>query len=324
VKLHWGLLAFAVSLQAAYADDAPQDLHAAALQDPRTATLLTANSATPTVQSLASPFLAAISSDEQTATVSGKFNLGNILRLPASADFLTVTAQTPVSQGSDFTNVATLDGLTGSSSVEFRVSLLEGGVEYHKEPAPEGPQRPLPIWLVTFNGKVGTQDHQYYDPTTLLQHTSHTTSWQTGASVGGILTGSHFGDGQASFNLSFDYQEFYQDGDTGESRTQCLTPDNCVTGFIGAPVLMHQGLLSGDLRWIGTIQFGKAAYEYPLGLEVKVTYDPIRNSEAVQVPIYFATDDKNALTGGVRYDWQSDSHVSTIGVFVSKAFSIGF
>jgi len=265
------------------------------------------------LQSLASPFLAAINSDEKTATISGKFDLGG----DSWGKFLTVTAQTPVAQGSDFTNAATLDGLTSSSSVEFRFSLLGGGPAGHARIQKAGPvTTPADETVITFDGKVGSQDHQYYDPATLLQHTSHTVSWQAGASLGRI-----FADGHVSLNLNFDYQEFYQDGDTGQTRTQCLVADNCVTGFIGAPVLTHSGLLSGDLRWIDKIGLG--AKQYPIGAELKVTYDPIRDAEAVQVPIYFATDNNGALTGGVRYDWQSDRHVSTIGVFVSSAFNLG-
>ena len=300
-----------LSCQMANAADVTLDTDEAAHQ---TAALATGGSAgNPALQTLLSPFLAAVNSDEQTATISGKFDLGG------SADvskYITVTAQTPISQGSDFTNIATLDGLTASSNVEVRLSLFGGGPADSRHFLKDGSKTPAASWVVTFDGKVGSQDHQYFDPTTLLQHTSHTTSWQAGGSAGTI-----FDSGHASFNVSFDYQEFYQDGDTGESRTQCLTPDNCVTGFIGAPLLMHSGLLSGDLRWIGKVGFDKTK-QYPLGAEIKVTYDPIRDAEAVQVPVYFATDDKGSLTGGVRYDWQSDSHVSTIGVFVSTAFSL--
>lgn len=324
------ILALAASLQAAYADDqaadqnqvpppatlpaAPATLPADVQErvDLQKITLLTAGADEQGFQSLSQMFFTQLNSDEQTATTSGKFDVSSLFGADPTTDYLTVTAETPLSQQGDFNNLATLDGLVKASSVQFRLSLLGGGFPRIGAPLHPGAQHDTPfVWVATLDGKVGSQDHDYFDPTTLLQHTATTTPWQVGGSFAGL-----FGDGHASFSLSFDYQEYFQDGDTGEERSQCLTVDNCVTGFIGAPVLKHQGLLSGDLRWVGEIN------HHPIAAELKVTYDPIQDTEAVQVPIYYNTDDQGKLTGGLRLNWNSTDHVVTIGVFASTAFNL--
>ena len=268
---------------------------------------------------------AAVNSDQQTATVSAVFNLPPLSANLASNDYLTVTAQSPVLRDSTFVNIASLDGMAKSSSITFKYSGMLGAFDFDSANAAllaraQGKDTAdalllannYDVWLFSLDGKVGSQKHDYIDPATLASVTSYTTSWQAGGSVGYV-----FDKGRMSFSLSADYQEFYQDGGDGMTSTTCLSSDNCATGFIGAPVLTHQALITSDMRWIGS--FGK----HPLGAELKVTYDPIGNTEAVELPVYLMTDDKGGLTGGVRYDWTSTNHISTVGVFVSSAFSLG-
>jgi len=319
---HLTIVALVASLQAAHADDevaqaagaeaVKQEAAAEDIRDDQQQGTLLTGANGQGFQSLSQMFFTQLNSDEQTATISGKFDISSLFGAKPTRGYLTVTAETPLSQQADFSNLATLDGLVKASSVQVRLSLLGGGPKRIVHQRNEGLQPDVPpIWVVTLDGKVGSQDHDYYDPTTLIKHTATTTPWQVGGSVAGV-----FAKGHASFNLSFDYQEFFQDGDTGEEHSQCLTVDNCVTGFIGAPVLKHQGLLSGDMRWIGKVG------NYPLGVELNVTYDPIQDAEAVQVPIYFNTDNSGSLTGGLRFNWNSTDHVVTVGVFASTAFNL--
>lgn len=294
------VLALALSLPAAHAQDA-SDVKAGQQQ---TAAMATGGSTGQGFQTLLSPFSFNMNSDEQTISLTGKFDLS---KTDPDHNLLTVTAQAPLAQASDFTNLSSLDGLVKATTIEVRLALLGGGPQWAEGIKTEGQKEPLASWTATLDAKVGTQDHDYFDPTTLIQHTAHTTPWQVGGSAGYLFAGGH-----TAFNLSFNYQQFSQDGDTGAARTQCLTPDNCVTGFIGAPVRMDQALLTGDMRWIDKIG------NYPLGAELNVTYDPIHDTEAVQVPIYLSTNDDGALSGGVRFGWNSTDHVAKFGVFVAS------
>jgi hypothetical protein len=279
--------------------------------------------ATPGGFFLGQPFQASVNSDTQTVTLTGSFRLfGHWMEVPDGYepvnDHLSVTISTPLTQDADFTNTTTLDGLIKATSVSFSYSLVGGTFRFKDLNSPADPDQ-VPTWVVSLNGKVGTQHHEYFDPLTLAQHTLDTTPWQVGGSAGyffGADKATKQPDNMA-LNLTFSYQQFYQDGDTGESRTLCLTVDNCVTGFIGAPVRTEKALITGDFRWIGA--FGT----HPIGLDVSVTYDPITDAESVQIPLYLMTDGSGALTGGLRYNWSSESHLSTIGVFASTAFDIG-
>jgi hypothetical protein len=70
----------------------------------------------------------AANTDEQTATVSASFNVWPTHGVGAAQrTILSVAAQTPLGQGDDFTNVATLDGLTKATSISFKFAYLDGG-----------------------------------------------------------------------------------------------------------------------------------------------------------------------------------------------------
>lgn len=168
----------------------------------------------------------------------------------------------------------------------------------------------LLIWSV--NGGFGYDQHVYYDPTTLVKNTANKTPWHAGAAVSYVPE-----SWDMSLNASFTYQEAFQDSNLGMPQIKCINSGaTCVNGFIGAPTLQDKALLGGDFRW--TPKFGNI----PIGIDPGFTYDALHGAEAVQFPIYLVADADNNLTGGIRYDWTSTTHISTVGVFVSSKFSI--
>jgi hypothetical protein len=177
---------------------------------------------------------------------------------------------------------------------------------------------PIPLWMFSLNSKVGYEQHVYYDLTSLSKSTLNKTPYQFGGEATYVFT-----SGNESLNLTFNYQQAYQDADKGVTQTKCkvtVSPNiNCVTGFIGAPTTQDKALLSLDYRFVGS-SLPIIGTRY--GIDPGFTYDAKARSEAVQFPVYLMTDSSKNLTGGIRYDWTSTSHVSTVGLFVSAAFSL--
>ena len=368
------------------------------------ANTVASDSSTPAGQVLSdkdSPLVqAAINTDEKIVTVSGTFRLDHPLlgEDTASAEYVMLTAQTPLAQGQNYTNTATLDGLTKATSFSFKFvhsspsfvsgtggaralssresqaacraiqelarsnppsndpffeaaqpyycrdpqaalnkrKALDDEYKAHNAGGPEAEKQivadalvehdlekkydawtatleatPKPAWAVIVNGKVGYEQHMYFDPVTLAPNTANKTPWQAG------IAGSYLPEGNLSLNLGFNYQESFQDADMGTTRTKCINSGaTCVNGFIGAPALRDRALLSFDLRWI------PKPFGIPIGFDPGVTYDAVADAEAFQFPVYFMTDADHNLTGGVRYDWTSATHTSTVGLFVSTAFNV--
>ncbi|MBV9992603.1 MAG: hypothetical protein JOZ72_15090 [Alphaproteobacteria bacterium] len=340
-------------------------------------------------------FQATLNTDEKTASITGTFNLKPFGREPEK-DYLSFTIQTPQSQGQNYTNTVTLDGLTKATTLSLKFIHSWGGFvrgsseatfaspswqtacwDLFKQATSDlhSPQPfktcdagflkditadratrdeaarvqgassttvaqnkaledklakelddlnknvlpvPADLWIVSLGGSVGYEQHNYYDPVTLAAGSLDKTPWQASASLGYVPK-----ELPVSFNLSAKYQESYLDGGNGTTQTKCINSGaTCVNGFIGAPLLHDKALIGADIRWIGNL----SAFGIPFGLDPGVTYDAIGGQTAVQVPLYLLTfkDDKGAehLSGGIRYDWTSTTHVSTVGIFVSTAFSL--
>lgn len=287
----------------------------ASLQDHQARMARAATEGTTSPSTFAPTINFSINSDEKNAKLSGVFDIGG--------QNLTITAQTPFNQGQNYVNIVSLDGLTKASSLSF---------SYEFKPA--GGANSFGLRSFALNGNIGYEQHDFYDPITLAGESTTKTPWQIGLKAGWLLwartdsagkilkdTAGNISSG-VSFNISFDYQQSYEDGTTGQTQTKCINLGaTCVTGFIGAPTLAEKGLATADLRWIDrALTIGTNTV--PIGAELLVTYDPIQNEEAVQVPIFLAADKDRNLKGGIRYDWTSTSHISTVGVFVSAGFDI--
>jgi hypothetical protein len=311
-------------------------------------------------------------SDTKNAKLSLTFNL----RPPpagedqATSQFLSIVGATPLVQGQNYSNFATLDALTQSTSLTLKylyaasksravtdrtspvflaecyslLAKVKGDVqractvgrvqaaltkleqsgnvsEATKKEINEGiadlskMQKPVleSMWLWGINGTTGYDQHKFFDPATLGSDSLTKLSFDVGASLAYV-----FENGHASVNFSADYQSAYKDN--GSGKIQCKTTTapitSCVSGFIGSPNRTDRTLLSTDLRFI------VSPLGFPIGFDPKVTYDAHQRSEAVQFPIYFISDASGGLAGGIRYDWNSEKHISVIGIFASAAFDV--
>ena len=59
----------------------------------------------------------------------------------------------------------------------------------------------------------------------------------------------------------------------------------------------------------------------PIGVTFKFIHDLEKNEYALDVPIYLLKNQKNKLTGGVRFQW-SESAGAIVGFFVNKPFNV--
>ncbi len=333
------------------------------------------------------------STDTKTASVTAAFSVP-LQPIPDVAQSLSfsVTAQTPVGQGVNYTNVATLDGMTKSTAIGFQLNYITekfdaGSVKKHYfyddlahqmlcktwlAIANDGSPSPLyvdhesqkadcmagyindsaaantnlslaqraqinkaiailnakensyevlkvqPFWLFSLNGKMGGEDHTYYNGVTLAKSTVTKTPYQ----FGGAATWD-FNEGNSSLSLLYNYQLAYADSNKGTAQVLCpltgVVVLKCINGFVGAPTQRVKDLMTVDLRSLVKLP---SAFQLTLGLDPAVTYDAAANSYAVQFPIYFLKDATNGLSGGIRYDWTSSQHVSVVGVFVASSFCV--
>jgi hypothetical protein len=326
----------------------------------------------------------AATSDTKTASIAVSFDLS---KGPGDATHsLTVTAATPVGQGQDYQNVATLDGLTKSTNVGFQYNYMHVATKTHHlalntpyyqasckslldqlalaDPAikpkinqdwyqpyachaydvesvvegdhdlPAGvadrldaaakalDQQDVPtltsLWMLSANGKVGYEQHSFFDGVSLAKGEADRTPFQLG------LAGTYvFGGGAMSATLSYAYQKAYKDGGaSGQTRTLCPPTGHpvlkCVTGYINAPTEADKDLFTVDLRYISP----PGLFPIPFGVNPTVSYDAHSGVYGVQFPVYILANKSKSLTGGVRYDWTSDKHESVAGVFVASAFCI--
>ena len=96
-------------------------------------------------------------------------------------------------------------------------------------------------------------------------------------------------------------------------------PVICTTASPGAPERDEGLLLSLGLKHRFSGRDGK-----PLALAVSplVTYDALDDVWGVDFPIYFFSDGKSGLNGGIRAGWRSDENEVSFGIFIGSAFNI--
>jgi hypothetical protein len=323
----------------------------------------------------------AATTDTKNASVTLTVDLG--AKSDDVTNSLSITAQTPVGQGQDYQNVATLDGLSKSTSIGFQYNLLKirstsqattQSTPYYQntchallhEIAAADPnakiqkiwyeenacnagnladlvstdaalgdlkptlaaavetlrQTGIPIidsvWFLSTNGKVGYEQHSFFDGTSLAKSTLDRTPWQVG------LAGTYvFHGGVSSVTLSYNYQRSYEDGGKdGKMQTLCPTTGTtvlkCVAGYINPPLRQDKDLFALDYRYISP----PGTFPIPIGIDPGVTYDANSGAYGFQLPIYVIADKSKNLTGGLRYDWTSDKHESVVGIFVTSGFCV--
>jgi hypothetical protein len=170
-----------------------------------------------------------------------------------------------------------------------------------------------PVILYGVTATAGYEAHTFFSSTMLAKTSEDKAPYQFGGYVTYVGASRNW-----AVSAQINYQSAYTDNPTKTLCPAGTAPVTCVTGAFGAPQHTDKALIAAEWRWFGQI------FSLPtIGLDPMVTYDAVSGAYAFDLPIYLFNDGKNNLTGGVRVDWTSVRHDTVVGVFVSKAFSIG-
>jgi hypothetical protein len=176
----------------------------------------------------------------------------------------------------------------------------------------------ISMWKTGLIGKVGYESDRYYLPVALSSGSFQGTPWQLGGYVAYIS-----GNKDYSGVLEYLHQQSYSQQAT---MTSCLAGAGptlkCINGPIGVPTTKRSDILSGIFNYqlkTGISAFGgvfsKAAFA------PEIDWDFHQRTYGFSLPI-FLLGDKTGLNSGVRLDWTSVEHSTTVGVFVTQAFGV--
>jgi len=167
------------------------------------------------------------------------------------------------------------------------------------------------MWGLT--GKVGYQQYNYYDTVNLTKQTLRSSPY----SFGGYFA---FQPGNIKFLanslllISYQHQYGYN---PPTSKVHCpatgASASTCIYGILNEPPTQIKDLITVDYRMKLSINFA---------FDLTPSYDARNSVWAFNAPIYLIGNGKDPLTGGLNIGWRSDKHVTAVGVFVSKAFSL--
>lgn len=198
----------------------------------------------------------------------------------------------------------------------FKTRFFEGDelARYEAEYARQTLQRSHD-W--SFNAAIGYDEFAWYPVPGLTKTTEDELSWSAGAG----LTVYPFARGSAGLDLA--YELSYDDEDPATVCPVALpgqTTVTCVPGPLVGPERTEKIILGAELRYIHPLP---EDWIIPaLGFAPRFEFDLMGDDVAVDLPIYFAPDAEDGLTGGVRFGYVSDKDEFKFGVFVGKAFSI--
>jgi hypothetical protein len=190
------------------------------------------------------------------------------------------------------------------------------------------PQNSLEGWAYTsgFAATVGYSQFDYY--TVAMPTKSSTTDlpWSAQAFFGYVRSKD------ALLMLAgIEYQDAFTAGKAG---TLCPVPSptppvlTCVTGALSAPKETKKLFTSLEFR--DQIALDQHPLTQPLadfgfkslGFDAKFAYDVKNDVYGFNLPITFASDEKNTLSGGVQFGWSSDKHSFIAGLFIGAPFTL--
>ena len=164
---------------------------------------------------------------------------------------------------------------------------------------------------------LGYDEFDYYPLPSIGKATDRKLSWSVG---GGVAL---FPFDRASASLDLDFQRSFE---ARKATTVCpiavggATTVTCVPGPLLGPELTEKLILAPELRYLHPIS------EYGLirsvGFAPRVEVDLLARDLAFDLPIYFAADEKDGLTGGFRLGYLTEGKTFKFGMFVGKAFSL--
>lgn len=96
-------------------------------------------------------------------------------------------------------------------------------------------------------------------------------------------------------------------------------PVACTTAAAGPPDRDESLLLSLGLKHRF---YGRSGKLLNLAVSPLVTYDALDDVWGVDLPVYFFSDGKSGLNGGLRAGWRSDDKDVAFGIFIGSSFNI--
>ena len=162
------------------------------------------------------------------------------------------------------------------------------------------------LFIPGFGGTVGQKSYKYLNATSDSNVTANRTPWSAQAYVG-----IHFGNSLTTIGYRFDRS--FKDANQGSlCPTPTFTLTTCKTGPLGIPTETDQSVPYIEYRRRISSGFAIA----PI-----VNYDLRKSVLGVSIPVYFISDGKGSLTGGMALGWRSDKGGLQLSVIVNTAFS---
>ncbi len=159
--------------------------------------------------------------------------------------------------------------------------------------------------------KLGAQDSSWYDPATFAKSSTNEHPWSVGLYAGWIPSSYE----RAMVTARFTRKKTFQDGDDSQ---RCLAGaggvSTCVSGSFEAPTHAASSSLALEGRWL--------APDNRVGISATVSRNFTAKSWATVVPIYFVSDGKGSLTGGVQVSRSSANKDTGFALFIGVPFAI--
>ena len=166
-------------------------------------------------------------------------------------------------------------------------------------------------WIWGGNVKLGYQNFDFIDATTMSKQKQDETPWAVGAFI------AYNPDKlRALFTFSAQYQDAFKDSSSGilcpSSSSSMGGAVSCLSGAINRPKETKKKLLSFEARR----DFGFA------GIGLTTTYDLEEEIFGAELPVYFVKDKDGKFNAGLKGGWRNDTKDFTASVFVGTTFGL--
>ncbi len=170
---------------------------------------------------------------------------------------------------------------------------------------------PSKATIFGITGQIGYQSFFYKDRATLSDQSVKEMPWKISAYYYQLRGHTTYGGGVElleSFHDSKNVVELCQPFGISSSSLTCSNTR------LGAPIEQQRKLIY--------FQINHHSARQGLAFQVRGTYDFEEKEYGIKVPVYLMRNDKEALTGGIEFGWQSETDEVVAGLFIGKAFSL--
>lgn len=242
--------------------------------------------------------------EQSTATVKFQRRLDRLDRLST----LTFSLSAPLNKNGPLTDLASLDGLGGSTNLGLTYTGYRFGDPWKVSSY---------AWLYGLSLRVGHSTHEYVDPTTLKKAKQRHNTESAAPFAGYVFARKERDVGRLMLLAKIDRQHAYKDADPGAlCPAPGAVPLTCATGPLGAP--------SQVSKRIDTVM---ARYTNPdFALEAIWSRNRDSGVKGVDIPVYLigttaGERSTQPFSAGVRLGWRSDKREVQYGIFVGTPFN---